>query len=239
MRSLMLIASLLVVGTGTFCIANAGAAFAGVAFPVGIAILVMGVCELIVKRNTIVSSYESDQEVDVEGFTSVILGGVFLAGQLSEDAAITAVFALWMTLEGLKALSSVNFNIRTQSATERLTQLLGITMTAFGVYMFFNVKLFDLKILTMVGAALFMLGLSRFRIALSIEYRAPEMLTGNEERLADAKRDEKRAMKKAKEGIRETKEARERMAKARKAIDKEKSMLHLTERRRSKDVEKK
>ncbi len=239
MRSLMLIASMLVVGTGTFCIANAGAAFVGVAFLVGVAILVMGICELIVKRNTNVSSYESEKEVDVEGFTSVILGCVFLAGQLTEDAAITAMFALWMTLEGLKALSSVNFNIRTQSRTERFTQLLGAAMTLFGVYMFFNVRLFDLKILTMVGIALFMLGLSRFRIALSIEYRTPDMLTGNEERLADAKRDEKRAMKKAKEGIRESKEARERIAKARKAIDKEKYMLHLTERRRSKDPEKK
>ena len=88
-------------------------------------------------------------------------------------------------------------------------------------------------------AALFLLGMCRFRIALSIEYRTPDMLTGNKERLADAKRDEKRAMQKAKEGIRETKEARERITKAKKAIEKEESMMRLAERRRSKDSEEK
>ena len=175
----------------------------------------------------------------MEGFTSVILGCVFLSGQVTEDVAITAVFALWMTLEGLKAVSSVNFNFRTQSPLDRFTEALGIVMTLFGVYMFYNMMLLDFKILTLVGAALFLLGMCRFRIALSIEYRTPDMLTGNKERLADAKRDEKRAMQKAKEGIRETKEARERIAKAKKAIEKEESMMRLAERRRSKDPEKK
>jgi uncharacterized membrane protein HdeD (DUF308 family) len=239
MRSLTMIVNLLVVGTGTFCIANSSVPFTSVSFIVGIAILIMGVCELAINRMANVGMYESEKDVNVEGFTSVVLGIVFLANQVTETVAVTVLFALWMTLEGLKTLSSVNFNLRLQSVRERFTELLGVCMTLCGIYMFFNTQLLNLKTLTMVGAALFMLGLSRFRIALSIEYRAPDMLTGNEERLADAKRDEKRAMKKAKEGIRETKEARERMAKARKAIDKEKSMMRITERRRSKDTEKK
>ncbi len=239
MRSLTMIVNLLVVGTGTFCIANSSVPFTSVSFIVGIAILIMGVCELAINRMANVGMYESEKDVNVEGFTSVVLGIVFLANQVTETVAVTVLFALWMTLEGLKILSSVNFNLRLQSVRERFTELLGVCMTLCGIYMFFNTQLLNLKTLTMVGAALFMLGLSRFRIALSIEYRAPDMLTGNEERLADAKRDEKRAMKKAKEGIRETKEARERMAKARKAIDKEKSMMRITERRRSKDTEKK
>lgn len=239
MRSLTMIVNLLVVGTGTFCIANSSVPFTSVSFIVGIAILIMGVCELAINRMANVGMYESEKDVNVEGFTSVVLGIVFLANQVTETVAVTVLFALWMTLEGLKILSSVNFNLRLQSVRERFTELLGVCMTLCGIYMFFNTQLLNLKTLTMVGVALFMLGLSRFRIALSIEYRAPDMLTGNEERLADAKRDEKRAMKKAKEGIRETKEARERMAKARKAIDKEKSMMRITERRRSKDTEKK
>lgn len=239
MRSLTMIANLLVVGTGTFCIANASVPFVSVSFIVGIAILIMGVCELAINRLANVGTYESEKDVNVEGFTSVVLGVVFLANQVTENVAVTVLFALWMTLEGLRAFSSVNFSLHTQSVKERLTELLGILMTLCGIYMFFNSKLLNLKILTMVGVALFLLGLSRFRIALSIEYRTPDMLTGNEERLADAKRDEKRAMKKAKEGIRETKEARERIARARKAIDKENSMMRITERRRSKGVEKK
>lgn len=239
MRSWMMLVSLLVVGVGTFCIANASVPFVGVAFIVGMAVLLMGICELVVNRVTNMSSYESKKEVNVEGFTSVILGCVFLSGQVTEDVAITAVFALWMTLEGLKAASSVNFNFRTQSPLDRFTEALGIVMTLFGVYMFYNMMLLDFKILTLVGTALFLLGMCRFRIALSIEYRTPDMLTGNKERLADAKRDEKRAMQKAKEGIRETKEARERIAKAKKAIEKEESMMRLAERRRSKDSEKK
>ena len=238
MRSLMMLVSLLVVGVGTFCIANASVPFIGVAFIIGVAVLLMGVCELIANRVTNTSAYESDNEMNVEGIISVVLGCVFLSGQISEDAAITSIFAFWSVLEGLKALFSVNFNFRTQSKVDRFSELLGVVMSLLGVYMFFNVRLPDMKILTLVGAVLFLLGLSRFRIALSIEYRTPDMLTGNKERLADAKRDEKRAMQKAKEGIRETKEARERIAKARKAIDKEESMMRRAERRRSAETDK-
>ena len=43
MRSLMMLVSLLVVGVGTFCIANASVPFVGVAFIVGMAILLMGI----------------------------------------------------------------------------------------------------------------------------------------------------------------------------------------------------
>ena len=186
MRSLMMLVSLLVVGVGTFCIANASVPFVGVAFIVGMAILLMGICELVVNRVTNMSSHESKKEVNVEGFTSVILGCVFLSGQVTEDVAITAVFALWMTLEGLKAVSSVNFNFRTQSPLDRLTEALGIVMTLFGVYMFYNMMLLDFKILTLVGAALFLLGMCRFRIALSIGGICAERLCGDTEHLAGA-----------------------------------------------------
>lgn len=231
----MMLISIMIVGVGTFCIANSNATFISVAFIVGLALLIMGICELVVNRVTVVQAYETEKDVNAEGFTAVIIGIVFLSGQITEYYAVTAIFALWITEEGLKAFSSADFNIRTQSLTDTFTKLLGVIMTLLGVYMFFNSRLLNLPALMEVGAAMFLLGLSRFRIALAIEYQKPDVLTGNQEKLEDAKRDEKRAMQKAKEGIRETKIARARIEKVKKAIQKEESMLRLTERRRSKD----
>ena len=57
------------------------------------------------------------------------------------------------------------------------------------------------------------LGLRRFWQSFSIEYSRPSFVTGNEEKLMEAQEDEKRALAKAKEGIREQKNAQRRIAK--------------------------
>ena len=63
----------------------------------------------------------------------------------------------------------------------------------------------------MVGIVVFLIGTNRFLFALNIQYNAPEFLTGTHERLAEAKAEEKKAMAKAKEGIRETNVARRKI----------------------------
>jgi len=233
MRTLMMLASILCVGTGTFCIANASVPFISVAFVVGAVILIVGICELIVNRVTVMRSYETKSDVAIEGITSVILGIVFLSGQVTEDSAVTTLFALWIMIDGLKAFFvTEGFRVRLESTSNTLTKLLGTIMTIYGVYLFYNSRFLNAKLLTLVGISLFLLGLNRFRIALAIEYQKPSVLTGNREKLEEARRDEKVAMQKAKEGIRETKAARARIDKAREAIRKEEMMLQGTERRR-------
>lgn len=233
MRTLMMFASILIVCVGTFCLANSSVPFLSVAFVVGIAVLILGIVELIVNRVTVMNSYGSYNEVNVEGFTAVILGVVFLAGQVADDAAITAVFALWVTIIGLKTVSASDFfHLRGNSSVDNMTKILGAITTLFGVYMFFNTRLLNLKVLFLIGIALLLIGMNRFRIALAIEYQKPEILTGNHEKLEEAKREEKEAMKKAKEAIRATKEIQRRIDKINQDIAREEQMRSGNEARR-------
>lgn len=228
MKVLMMLASILTVATGTFCLANSSVPFIAVAFAVGIAILILGIVELAVNRATVVNSYETENEVNVEGLTAVILGCVFLAGLIQDDAAIVAIFALWTTIEGLKAVSANGLQFRLNNE-DTLTRIIGVIMTGFGVYMFCNSILFNIKVTFMIGVVLVMMGMNRFRVALAIEYKKPEFLTGNKEKLAEAKREEKDAMKRAKDAIKETKDIQRRIGKIQEDIAREESMLAKAE----------
>lgn len=202
-------ASIATVAAGTFCIANSTEPFAGAAFVIGVVLLFLGICELIADR--VYAIRHNTEELDVEGFIYIVLGIVILTGMLAENSAVMATFALWSVIEGLRTMSGKRFNLRDNSKDENVTQLLGVITTAFGIYMFFNIALFNFPVLMMVGIVVFLIGTNRFLFALNIQYSAPEFLTGTHERLAEAKAEEKKAMAKAKEGIRETNVARRKI----------------------------
>ena len=205
----MMFASIATVAAGTFCISNSTVPFAGAAFVIGVVLLFLGICELIADR--VYAIRHNTEELDVEGFIYIVLGIVILTGMLAENSAVMATFALWSVIEGLRTMSGKRFNLRDNSKDENVTQLLGVITTAFGIYMFFNIALFNFPVLMMVGIVVFLIGTNRFLFALNIQYNAPEFLTGTHERLAEAKAEEKKAMAKAKEGIRETNVARRKI----------------------------
>ena len=205
----MMFASIATVAAGTFCIANSTVPFAGAAFVIGVVLLFLGICELIADR--VYAIRHNTEELDVEGFIYIVLGIVILTGMLAENSAVMATFALWSVIEGLRTMSGKRFNLRDNSKDENITQLLGVITTAFGIYMFFNIALFNFPVLMLVGIVVFLIGTNRFLFALNIQYSAPEFLTGTHERLAEAKAEEKKAMAKAKEGIRETNVARRKI----------------------------
>ena len=78
---------------------------------------------------------------------------------------------------------------------------------------FFNNSAFRLSSTLLTGICMIVLGLRRFWQSLDIEYSKPRFVTGSEEKLREAQEDEKRALAKAKEGIREQKNAQRRIAK--------------------------
>ena len=86
-------------------------------------------------------------------------------------------------------------------------------MLIAGIYMFFNNSTLKLSQTLLIGICMIILGLRRFWQSFSIEYSRPSFVTGNEEKLMEAQEDEKRALAKAKEGIREQKNAQRRIAK--------------------------
>lgn len=222
MRILLMLASMTVVASGAFCIANSSAPFMAVAFVVGIAVLVLGAVEFAVSRLSEMKTTEKGKIwIGMESVVSIILGTVFLFGQITDDVAITAVFALWTTIEGLKSISSIHMNFRTNSVEASIEQIFGIITTLLGIYMFFNVALINVRVLLLIGMSLVLIGLSTFKLAVLIERREPEFLTGTEEKLRDAQRDERNAMDKAKQAIRERNDARLRIEKYSNELERE------------------
>ena len=66
-----------------------------------------------------------------------------------------------------------------------------------------------------------------------IEYTRPGFITGNEEKLQEALEEEKRALAKAKEGIREQKNAQRRIQKIRDDIEAERDVMNSAAIRRA------
>lgn len=232
MRTIMMLASIAMVGVGTFCIANASAAFASTAFVVGIAMLVIGVVEMLVSRNTNINEDRGDMTFPVGGMLMILVGVAVLSGVVSEDITVAAVFAVVLARDGFIDMFSVGTDFADNTKEENGIFGLGMLCAILGFYLIFNSMLLNLATQMLVGIAIILMGVRRFVAALDIKYSHQGFLTGNEERLADAQMEEKRAMAKAKEGIRESKEAQRRIEKIKQDIANERRTMNDTTMRK-------
>lgn len=223
MRLLAMISSAIMVIVGTFCVANSTAAFTSVAFVVGIALLIMGILELVVFRNVGYEENMITKTYVVQAVISAFLGVMFLSGQVSEDVAVTAIFAMMLMTSGLAADFSINIDIKTNSLSEKRTFILGTAMTLLGAYMFFNKSVLNLHVMLLIGIAAILIGIDRFRIGMSLDYNKPEFLSKNEEKLERAKREEKRNTRIAIEATRRSREQRNKIKKLEEEIQKERA----------------
>lgn len=213
MRTLMMIASVAMIAAGIFCVANASAAFLSVAFVIGIVFVVLGVIELIISRRADFDMTETGVGIAKDGVLMTVIGAVILAGQMTDDTSAQVMFAMWMVIEGVLAFRTEWLDIMETDAEHRIGISLSLLMLLAGGYIFFNNTTFRLSATLLIGICMIILGLRRFVQSFSIEYSRPSFITGNEEKLREAQEDEKRALAKAKEGIREQKSAQRRIAK--------------------------
>ena len=213
MRTLMMIASIAMIGSGIFCVANGSAAFLSVAFVIGIVFAVLGAIELLISRRADFDVSEKGVGIAKDGILMLIVGLVILTGQVTDDISAQVVFAMWLTIEGVLAFKVVWFDIMETDWGHGVGIAISTLMLLFGVYIFFNNSTFRLGSTLIAGICMIVLGLRRFWQSLDIEYSKPKFVTGNEEKLREAQDDEKRALAKAKEGIREQKSAQRRIAK--------------------------
>lgn len=235
MKTLMTLASIMMIAAGTFCIANSTVAFISVAFVVGIAMMLLGICEVIVSCAHILTADNDEETVRVEGITSIVLASVFLSGQLSDNVVVNVVIALWVITDALKSVSNfsvsdIRFNGRELFSFRNINTVLGVVLLIYGLYMFFNDRVFNFPLVGMIGGAILLVGIRRVKVAADISYKRPSVIaTGSMERLNQAKRAEKLAMKKAKDGIRETKIAQQRIEEINRQMEKEQALKREAE----------
>ena len=202
MRTIMLIASVAMIASGVFCIANGSAAFLTVALIIGAAFL-------------------------------LVLGFAIIVGQIVDDNTARVMFAALLVIESVISFSTDLLNATHMTAEHRVNVVLAIIKFSVGLYMFFNTVLFGLPATMMIGIAMVLLGLRRFMESFVIEYSRPSFVTGNEEKLREALDEEKRALAKAKEGIREQKNAQRRIQKIRDDIEAERDLMNSAAIRRA------
>ena len=225
MRTLMMIASIAMTGTGIFCVANASAAFLSVAFVIGLVFMLLGALEMLIGRRADFDVSDVGVSIAKDGLLMLIFGVVILTGQVSDDMSAQMMFALWMLIEGVLSFRYEWLDIM---ETDR-DHVIGIALCALmfiaGVYMFFNNATLRLSGTLLIGICMIILGLRRAAQAFTIEYNRPGFITGNEERLREAEEDEQRALAKAKEGIREQKSAQRRIARIKEDIAAEENVM--------------
>ena len=233
MRTIMMIASVAMIGSGIFCIANGSAAFLTVAFIIGIVYVLMGATELLVGVRADFDISEKAVSISKDGILMIIYGIVILSGQVTDDTTARMLIAAWLVIEGVLAATSDNTDIMHITTEQRINLAVNAIMLVFGLYMFFDTVMFDMAATFLIGIALVILGVRRFFQSFVIEYSRPGFVTGNEEKLQEALEEEKRALAKAKEGIREQKNAQRRIQKIRDDIEAEKDMMNSAAIRRA------
>ncbi len=235
----MLIASVAMVASGIFCVANGSAAFLTVAFIIGLVYLVMGATEILVGLRADFDVTEKAVSITRDGVLMMIFGLVIITGQVTDDTSARLLIAAWLVIEGILAYSGGRIDLMHITTEARVNLAVNFVMLLFGLYMFFNNILLVLPATFLIGIGMIILGLRRFMQSFVIEYSRPGFVSGNEEKLQEALEEEKRALAKAKEGIREQKNAQRRIQKIRDDIEAERDVLNSAAiRRAERDLEK-
>lgn len=228
----MLLSSVAMVGAGIFCVANGSAAFLSVAFVIGLIFIIMGIVEAYIGTRADFEYMGRGVSFTNDGIIMAVFGAVMLAGQVTDDTTALMLFALWLLIESVLAVGRNTLEFKENTAEQNSNVIVVVLMFILCLIMFFNNRLFNIDSIMLIGIALLLLGINRFIFSFEIQYNKPGFLTGNEERLAEALIDEKRALAKAKEGIREQKNAQARIEKLRKEMARGETVLNDAKSRR-------
>ena len=240
MRTIMLIASVAMIISGIFCVANSSAAFLSVAFVIGAVLIVLGACEAIIGRRADFERDEVGIGLTKDGMLLLILGLVVISGQITDDSTAQMMFGMFLMIEGIMSFRADWIDVAHLEREHRISMAISAAMIVLGIYMMFNTAVFRVPVIMLIGIALVVLGLRRFMQSFTIEYIRPSFITGNEEKLKEAQEDEKRALAKAKEGIREQKIAQRRIKKIEDDIEAEKELVMDAQlRKQEREIEEK
>ena len=216
MRILTIIVGALLTILGVFSVANAGLSFLSLAFPIGVVLIIVGMVECFAYKRT-VEDEENRHWVLIEGLTTFILGVVVLTGQLAADIAVPVVFGMWSMISGIRG-----FVIVTQVVEKKekdidfyWTVVVSALNLIVGVYTFFNLMLFHLSVLMILGVCFVVQGANVIKIGVDISYTKPELIKTKEEKIADAEaaaeeaHEEVKKARQARKGIKKAEESKE------------------------------
>ena len=215
MRILTIIVGALLTILGVFSVANAGLSFLSLAFPIGVVLIIVGMVECFAYKRT-VEDEENRHWVLIEGLTTFILGVVVLTGQLAADIAVPVVFGMWSMISGIRGF--VIFTQVVENKEKDIDFYWTVVVSALnwivGVYTFFNLMLFHLSVLMILGVCFVVQGANVIKIGVDISYTKPELIKTKEEKIADAEAAAEEAHEEVKKAIKKARQARKGIKKA-------------------------
>lgn len=174
MRVLKIAAGVILIVTGVFCFANPGATFLSIAFILGCAMLLSGIC------GTFAYIWQSRKSeikgsLLVEGVLSIILGLLVLSNQLLVDPTIPVFFGMWVMFSGI--IRAVEAYIHRKSDTAELIRFLslGLIGVGAGLYSFYNTVLFAFSPILLVGILYVVQGFNVLMVDISLSFHRKEL----------------------------------------------------------------
>ncbi len=233
MRILTILTGIIFVAGGLFLIAEEGISFMSVAFVVGVLFAIAGIIECLSYQ-----SYRGEREsrtwVLVDGFITIILGGLIICNQIVADAVVPSVLGFWSITIGIRNFVRIFEKKKHSGKTFRAHLVIGILNTLVGVYVFFDSELFNLPAIILVAMCIIVNGINIINIGYSIVIEKPQFIKTKQELLAEAQKKMEEAHENAKIAIQAAKDARTEFA----AIyDADEASLDITQSDKPKDKE--
>lgn len=207
LRIITMLTGALFMGGGIYLLANGGITFMSVAFPVGILFVIGGIVECLSYN-----SYRGDEEdrtwILIDGMTTFLLGGLILLNKLSADTVVPMVLGLWVITTGVRNFVTAWEDIENRDRKFYDHMAIGLLNLITGIYVFFDVDIFNLATITMVGLCIVVQGFNIFHIGATIIILKPNFIKTKQEILEEAAAKAEEAHVAAKEAIKAAKEAK-------------------------------
>lgn len=150
MRILTIVSGVMMILTGLWCFANQGVAYAGLAFIIGIIMVINGIIELLAfvnRKNKLVGM----DWVLAEATMAIILGIIVLSNQLATDLIIIMFFGMWMLFSGCNRIVGALMLKKQEDKAWRWIMSLGCLSALAGIYSFWNPILAGLTVGILIG----------------------------------------------------------------------------------------
>lgn len=187
MRIVTIIAGMISVISGIWCLANPGETFFSLAFVLGIVMLFSGVSGIFAYLSMRIEKDNGTSGwILADGMLSVILSLLVLSNQLVTDAVIPLFFGMWVMFSGImriaaalaiKGMGKVKERVRGKAKSKARSKswgwmfALGIISVLAGVYSFINPVAAGLAIVMLVGIFFILQGVNILAIGIQMNHQ--------------------------------------------------------------------
>ena len=133
MRTIMLIASVAMIASGIFCVANSSAAFLSLAFIIGLVFLVLGACEIIIAQRANFERDEAAMGLTKDGVRTFLIGLVVISAQITDDSVAQMFFGLYLAIEGVFSFRYDWLDITHVAKDQRINMSISVAMLVLGI----------------------------------------------------------------------------------------------------------